>query len=107
MNRLARLRTIRTVELNRGLRSLADAQRRVGQLTDMQFRIGRLGAEIPRGDTVGARKAASAGVVRLDEAGAQVASALGGVLSIRDGAMLAAARLRVRVDVVEQAMARR
>ncbi|QXQ08068.1 hypothetical protein KX816_08860 [Sphingosinicellaceae bacterium] len=107
MNRLARLRTIRTVELNRGLRSLADAQRRVGQLADMQFRIGRLGAELPAGDTVGARKAASAGLVRLDEAAGQVATALDGVRGLRDGAMLAAARLRVRVDVVDQAMARR
>ena len=107
MSRLARLRTSRTVELNRGLRSLAEAQRRVGQLAEMQFRIGRLAAELPPGDGVTARKAASAGHVRLDDAGAQVAAALDGVRDIRDGARLAAARLRVRVDVVDKAMARR
>lgn len=107
MNRLARLRTIRTVELNRGLRSLADAQRRVGQLADMKFRIERLGAELPAGDQVTVRKAASAGHVRLADAGAQVAAALAGVAEVRNSAMLAAARLRVRVDVVDRAMARR
>lgn len=107
MSRLARLRTIRTVELNRGLRSLADAQRRVGQLTEMQFRIDRLGSELPASNSVGARKAASAGIGRLDEAAVQVAMALDSVRGLRDVARLAAARLRVRVDVVDQAIARR
>ncbi len=105
MSRLERLRAIRRIELDIGLRGLAVAEARLGQLAAMRERLAGLANGLPADPAPLSWKAATASRERLGLAGVQVAVALDGAQSQRDAAATAAARLRVRVDVVETALA--
>jgi hypothetical protein len=104
MTRLQRLRQIRCIELDRGLRALAGVESRCGQLAGMQGRLADLAADLPATETTQGRQAAAAGRERLQAAAQQVAVAAAAARSQREAAAQAVARLRVRVDVVETAM---
>lgn len=107
MSRLERLRAVRRIELDLGLRGLAVAEARLGQLADMRERLAGLAQGLPPATGVMAWKAATASRDRLAAADGQVAAAIGGAQAVRDAAAVAAARLRVRVDVVDTALAAR
>jgi|GEM_PF-3215383 len=106
MSRLARLRTIRAVQLNHGLRRLAEAARRCDHFADMQARLATLRDEVPDAPGTGAWKAATTCRDRLTDAGRQLTAASADARQVRDAAAVAAGELRVRVDVVDQALAR-
>lgn len=106
MSRLGRLRAIRAIELNRGLRVVAATGQRLGQLQAMQLRLAALAEAIPAGASVAASQAAAASRQRLRDAAVQVAAAGGEAQAARAAATEQAARLQVRVDVVDKALAR-
>ncbi len=107
MSRLERLRAIRSIELDRGLRGLAVAEARLGQLVDMRERLAGLADGPSGGSATVTWKAAAASRVRLSAADMQVAAALDRAQVHRDSAAADAARLRIRVDVVDTALAAR
>ena len=105
MSRLDRLRTIRRIQLDRGLRGLAAAEARLGQLAGMRERLAGLADGLTGSTATSAWQAAAASRVRLGAADMQVAAAQDAAQVQRALAAADAARLRVRVDVIEAALA--
>lgn len=107
MTRLERLRGIRAIELQRGLRALAEAESRIGQLAAMRHRVALLAGDVPAAEAVTERKAGTACSGRLELAAGQLDTAHAAAREVRAATAEAAARLRVRVDVVDTALAAR